>query len=75
MLQQAVVDSLPYAVLYIPGVNCSRLSESHRKLRAALYFNYSKAGERVDLRIRNQFITLCNTERVLTTEICTGCIL
>lgn len=46
------------SVLYIPCVHGTRLSESHRKLRATLHFDHPEAGERVDLKTRNQYINL-----------------
>lgn len=46
------------SVLYIPRVHGTRLSESHRKLRATLHFDHAEAGERVDLKTRNQHINL-----------------
>lgn len=50
------VTHLLCTVLYVPRVHSPRLSESHRKLRAALHFDHAEAGERVNLRARNRFI-------------------
>lgn len=55
--QDVTTDAL-CSVIYIPRVHGTRLSESHRKLRATLHFDHSEAGERVDLKTRNQYINL-----------------